>query len=133
MSYNNHREAEALRLRLSDNGQARVSANFLVREFRSKDDAPEMLIHFQLVDLLEAIRAVLGKPVRIDSGYRSPAHNRKVGGASASYHVKGMAADIVVPGARPSEVASVARGLGAGGVKAYNSFTHVDVGPVRTW
>jgi hypothetical protein len=47
---------------------------------------------------LERVRALLGKPILISSGYRSPAVNRAVGGASKSAHVLGYAADFISPG-----------------------------------
>jgi hypothetical protein len=50
------------------------------------------------VQILEPLRAHYGLPVRISSGYRSPALNAAIGGASASQHVLGEAADITVPG-----------------------------------
>ncbi|MEC5213333.1 zinc D-Ala-D-Ala carboxypeptidase [Polaromonas sp. CG_9.5] len=49
-------------------------------------------------EMLERIRAELGAPVTVTSGYRSPAVNRAVGGVTSSDHAQGHAADIVVPG-----------------------------------
>lgn len=46
---------------------------------------------------MQAIRDILGKPVHITSGYRSPLLNAVVGGARNSQHVLGLAADFVVP------------------------------------
>lgn len=46
-------------------------------------------------DLLEPIRTLLGVPMRIDSGYRSPLVNEAVGGANDSAHLTGRAADLV--------------------------------------
>ena len=47
---------------------------------------------------LEEVRAALGnKPMRINSGYRSPRLNRAVGGARLSAHMAGYAADFVCP------------------------------------
>jgi len=45
--------------------------------------------------LLEPARALLGVPLRIHSGYRSPAVNEAVGGAVTSAHIDGRAADFV--------------------------------------
>lgn len=55
---------------------------------------------------LEVVRQALGgHPVIITSGYRSPELNRAVGGSASSQHMKGQAADIIVPGfGRPIEV-----------------------------
>lgn len=46
---------------------------------------------------LERVRAVLGVPMQITSGYRSPALNAAVGGAKNSQHLLGLAADFVAP------------------------------------
>ena len=46
--------------------------------------------------MLEKLRAYGGFTVHINSGYRSPSYNRKIGGASKSQHTLGTAADIVV-------------------------------------
>ena len=75
---------------------------------------------------LEELRYRLGgKAVVINSGYRTPAHNRRVGGASNSQHLYGKAADIVVRGVSPSRVYREADKL-FNGVGKYNTFTHVD-------
>lgn len=45
-------------------------------------------------EVLEPLRKLYGKPIRISSGYRSPALNKAVGGSAASHHCEGMAVDI---------------------------------------
>ena len=60
------------------------------------DEALENL--YILAMALEEIRARLGKPIVISSGYRSPALNAAVGGAANSAHVLGYAADLTCPG-----------------------------------
>lgn len=45
--------------------------------------------------LLEPARLILGVPLHVDSGYRSPELNARIGGASASAHMDGRAADII--------------------------------------
>lgn len=47
---------------------------------------------------LEEVRALLGKPIIITSGYRSPALNRAVDGSATSSHCEGLAADFHCPG-----------------------------------
>lgn len=60
--------------------------------------APEIAAHLTtLAAGLEKVRALLGGPMRIDSGYRCPALNTAVGGAKASAHLEGYAADFVCP------------------------------------
>ena len=46
-------------------------------------------IHTEAMDKLQSLRNRLGKPLIVNSGYRSPAHNRAVGGAPASKHMLG--------------------------------------------
>lgn len=48
----------------------------------------------RLASFLQTIRNELHLPVVVNSAYRSPEVNAKVGGVSSSYHVKGLAADI---------------------------------------
>lgn len=83
----------------------------------------------ELVLILEKIRKYFGKPVIVNSGVRCATHNANVGGASASQHLKGTAADIVVEGIAPERVATYAETLlpKTGGIGRYSTFTHVDV------
>lgn len=111
-------------------GGVRLSDNFRVREFACRDGSDKVLIDDALVVLLQKIRRWAGGAVTINSGYRSSAYNKKVGGAVKSCHLKGQAADISVSGKLPSEVARFAQAVGAGGVGCYNGvggrFVHVD-------
>lgn len=103
--------------------------HFTGKEFKSKDGTEEFLYCPDLIETLEIIRKILKAPVVINSGYRTPEWNRKVGGAKCSYHMKGMAADITVKGHSTNEVAEIAsRILGNhGGVIRYTNFVHIDV------
>lgn len=47
--------------------------------------------------MLERVRAHLGVPITITSGYRGPVLNKCVGGATSSDHLQGMAADVLAP------------------------------------
>jgi uncharacterized protein YcbK (DUF882 family) len=106
-----------------------LSENFKESEFacKGKGTLPAQGIDPKLIELLEHIRAHFDAPVKINSGYRSPEHNAKVGGAKGSYHVKGMAADIVVRGVPAKVVYNYLAGMHTGGVGKYSRFTHVDV------
>jgi uncharacterized protein YcbK (DUF882 family) len=81
---------------------------------------------------LQTIRDFLNAPIKINSGYRCPSYNAKVGGASKSEHKNGNASDLAVSSHSPSELADVIEGLiriGAieeGGLGRYNTFTHYD-------
>lgn len=115
----------------------RLTANFTLSEFESQDGAPTPLEALQnlqqLANNLQVLRDHINKPININSGYRSPSHNKNVGGSKNSYHMKGMAADIVVNGMRPSEVGATLISLTIegkitkGGLGIYSTFVHYDI------
>lgn len=73
-------------------------------------------------------------PFRLNSAYRSPAYNQKVGGAPNSNHMYGKATDLSHPSFAPREVHAAANSSPLiGGLGSYSSFTHVDVGNKRYW
>ena len=72
-----------------------ISPHFKLREFQSRDGADKVLISDELLAKLEEARAYGGFTITVNSGYRSAAHNKKVGGATNSNHTKGLAADVV--------------------------------------
>lgn len=63
----------------------------------------------RLAALLEQVRALVGAPIAISSGYRSPALNKAVGGAANSAHVLGLAADISTAKLTPKALALLIR------------------------
>ena len=114
-----------------------LTPHFHLSEFLSPDDprpSDAILANIQkLADALEAYRQVWGRPIIITSGYRSPEHNRRVGGASQSFHMQGLAADIEVPGWPPSLVQTKLRHW-LGGMGSYSAHTHVDCrGYIARW
>ena len=114
-------------------GLARLAPHGLLRQ---REDVDTSCFKPQLVRLLKAIEHRYGKKVLVTSGYRSPAHNRRVRGAKRSAHMTCSAADIQVAGVSRWELAKFARSLpGRGGVGTYchTSSIHVDVGAVRDW
>lgn len=115
---------------VSKEGNVKLTKHFTVREFACKDGSDAVLISNNLAWYLEQIRLHFGKPVHINSAYRTKAYNKKVGGANYSQHPKGTAADITVEGVSPTKVADYAESIGMGGVGRYATFTHVDV---RRW
>jgi zinc D-Ala-D-Ala carboxypeptidase len=61
--------------------------------------APEMVDALRkTAELLERVRALLGKPILVSSGYRSARLNKAVNGAASSAHMLGCAADFSCPG-----------------------------------
>lgn len=102
--------------------------HFKISEFRCKGSGtlPNGGVDNNLILKLEELRYALGgNALVINSGYRSPAHNKKVGGASGSQHLYGKAADIVVRGVSASKVYAAADKI-FNGVGKYANFTHVD-------
>jgi len=81
---------------------------------------------------LQVIRDFLNESIKINSGYRCPNYNSKVGGASKSQHLTGNASDLVAHDHTPKQLADVIEGLiriGAieeGGLGRYDTFTHYD-------
>ena len=114
---------------LAKDDSKQLSAHFKVREFACSDGSDAVFISPELVEILEKIRAHFGRPVHINSAYRTPAKNKAVGGAAQSQHMYGLAADITIQGVTPSQIASYAETLlpGTGGIGIYKSFCHVDV------
>lgn len=110
-------------------GQKQLSTNFKVREFACNDGSDAILVAPRLVMVLQSIRSYFGAAVTINSAYRTPSYNTKVGGVATSQHCYGTAADIVVKGKTPKEVAAYARHIMPdwGGVGIYDGFVHVDV------
>lgn len=85
--------------------------------------------------LLEELRELHGGPIHVVSAYRSPSHNRAVGGAVNSFHLKGRAFDLqLAHGSKGRDlIQSVFRQNKFGGVGFYPTFIHVDTGPARFW
>jgi uncharacterized protein YcbK (DUF882 family) len=105
----------------------KVSENFYLNEFECNDGSHLVKLDSELLHKLQQLRTKLGRSIKINSGYRTPEHNKKVGGSPNSQHLLGTAADIVVSGINPIIVMREAILLGFKGVKAYSTFTHVDV------
>lgn len=113
----------------SKDGQTKLSNNFKVSEFACKDGSDVIFIAPELVDVLQKIRDHFGKPVNINSGYRTNFHNNRIGGAKQSQHLYGTAADIYISGVSPEDIAAYSETLlsGTGGIGIYKNFVHVDV------
>ena len=82
-----------------------------------------------VVKVADEARHRLGKPLRINSAYRSPAYNRAISGASRSIHVQGGALDLSGSPATLHRILKEMRseGLFRGGIGKYRTFNHVDV------
>lgn len=95
----------------------------------------KLLINEPALDKLQALRDRLGKPLIVRSAYRSPEHNRAVGGATRSKHMDGAAFDIAMANHDPVAFEAAAREVGFLGFGFYprSGFMYIDLGPVRLW
>ena len=95
----------------------------------------KLFVNELALDKLQALRNRLGKPLIVRSAYRSPEHNRAVGGATRSKHLDGAAFDIALTNHEPVAFEAVAREVGFLGFGFYprSGFIHVDLGPARQW
>lgn len=119
-----------------------LSENFTYKEFEESETADKLgidntikrdLIRNNIKELvfhiLQPLRDKFNVPIHINSGYRCLKLNAAVGGVPSSQHVMGQAADIVVEGKKPIEVAKmiVEMGLPYDQIGLYDTFVHVSV------
>jgi uncharacterized protein YcbK (DUF882 family) len=111
--------------------RGRLSPHFVAAELACPH-CGVAVVRDELLALLERLRAIHGKPLRVVSGYRCPVHNEAVGGAANSQHMYGAAADLV-PGAVSTDEAARAMAVGIG-TRGRHAI-HVDVrdGPPARW
>ena len=118
-----------------------MTKNFSKEEFDCKCNCGvcEMPINIyhnmvKVANQLQILRNYIGKPITINSGYRSEEYNASIKGSSKkSQHVMGRAADIVVKGMSPLAVHTtiellIEKGdMLQGGLGLYDSFVHYDI------
>src|SRR5262245_50863103 len=120
---------------------ARDRINYI---FRDRHTGEELAVDPDLVELITGLRDRMAMApdtqIEILSGYRSPETNKKLARtnryvAKQSYHMKGQAADIRIPGMNSRALELVAKTVQRGGVAIYpdSGHVHVDTGPVRGW
>jgi uncharacterized protein YcbK (DUF882 family) len=101
------------------------------RQFDNTPNASEMANLVRLAAFLEQVKTALGgKPVMINSGFRSKQVNDSVGSKDTSQHRIGCAADIRVPGMTPNEVVKAIMAAGIGYdqlIREFDSWTHISV------
>ena len=114
-----------------------MTNNFSLKEFESRDGSKMpsnvYLNIVKLVGQLQFLRDYTGRAITVNSGYRSPEYNAKIGGVKNSQHLLGKAADITIEGLKPAEVYRIINELIdmglmlQGGLGSYKSFTHYDI------
>ena len=101
------------------------------REFDNTPNDAELANLKRLAAFLEEVKTVLGgKPIMVNSAFRSKLVNDAVGSKDTSQHRVGCAADIRVPAMTPDEVvqAIIASGLGYDQViREFDRWTHISV------
>ena len=110
----------------------------LLRDHRSGEVHP---IDIRLLDALYLTKIIVERKeaIHVISGYRSPKTNEMLratrkGIAKDSFHTKGRAVDIAIPGLPLKSLRDIALSLRVGGVGYYpNRFVHIDTGPYRQW
>lgn len=110
-------------------GKPDASPHFSFRDFACKcggrrTGCAVIRVHRELLESLEALRPLQG-PTQVVSGYRCPAHNQAVGGASTSQHLFGSACDIT-PRLKTSAVTRLRRFAGIGYQGSTGLVRHVD-------
>jgi len=82
-----------------------IVSDYALRHSISNEPTGTALLNLErLAELLEKVRDVLGRPIFINSGYRSPEVNKGVKGQAISQHCFGCAADIKVNGLTPDQI-----------------------------
>ena len=118
-----------------------LSPNFTIEELtvseiaarRNLDNTPnatEVANLVRVAELLEQVRALLGKPILVNSAFRSKAVNDAVGSRDTSQHRLGCAADIRVPGLTPKQVVQAcidAKIPFDQVIEEFDSWTHISV------
>jgi uncharacterized protein YcbK (DUF882 family) len=115
----------------------KLSKNFSLDEFKCKDGTQVPLeLRQNVIELaanLQVLRDYLGAPIHINSGYRTPAYNAKVGGKKESKHLLAQAGDITTKNKTPRQLAAIIEKLIAegkmkqGGLGVYPGFVHYDI------
>jgi len=101
---------------------------YILKEFACKC-CGKVVINNDLLYMLYRLMYALDDWLQITSGYRCPKHNKEVGGAKRSYHLKGMAVDLYSDKYETWFLAGFARTIGFTGVIEYpdRGFVHLDV------
>lgn len=108
--------------------------DFTAREMACRGTG-KLAIDEDAMDKLQALRDRLGRPVIVNSAFRSKEHNTAVGGAKASLHLKARAFDVRMDNHDPHEFRRAAEAVGFTGFGGYRKqgFMHIDTGRARAW
>jgi hypothetical protein len=115
----------------SDGALLPPELDLVAQLLRCRRSGREHPIDAALARVLVQVARHFGQPVHVVSGYRAAPSN----GHPHSFHVRGMAADVAIPGVSPQAIRdfAVERGLGGIGFYPGSGFVHLDVRPRRFW
>lgn len=107
-----------------------ISQNFSLHEFQCPC-CKRVMLHERLLEYIQGLRSAINSTIMITSGYRCPTYNQKIGGALRSYHMYGLAVDIITPEYPLLEAYYLAQDLGFTGFGFYEKrqFIHLDIRP----
>ena len=115
----------------------RLTKNFELEEFACKDGTPVPKKFYdnckELAENLQVLRDSLGVPLEVLSGFRTVKHNKKIGGAPASFHLTASAADLKASTIPTYKIYMrilklMAEGkMKKGGLKCYPTWVHYDI------
>lgn len=106
----------------------KITDHFTLGEFQCHNGDDTVKYDIQTVTAMEAARMFFGYPITVTSAYRPAGYNKKVGGATKSYHVKGMAVDHYAKSVSYSLLAKFYEVYGMKGIGCYydDHFCHLD-------
>lgn len=107
----------------------RLNKYFKRSEFSCRCGCGFNTVDVELLEVLTELREACNNPVIINCGCRCPKHNKKVGGATKSKHLRGIAADIRVKGLTSNTVYSYFNALYPKkyGLGLHATFLHIDI------
>jgi uncharacterized protein YcbK (DUF882 family) len=118
-----------------------LTRNFHLAEFNCRDGRvvpPKYMDNVrQLAHNLQVLRDEIGEAIHINSCYRPPDYNQKIGGAKNSQHLTASASDITCKSFTPRQLAAkieklIAQGkMKQGGIGIYPGFVHYDIRGTR--
>ena len=102
---------------------------FNYNEFDSPDELGSgKNMNCDLLEMIDKAREIYGKPIRVNSGYRTQSHNQKVGGVYSSSHLKGLAIDVAcVRSSDRFEMLTALLEVGFNRIGVASTFIHVDI------
>ena len=109
-----------------------LTANFDLEEYACKCGCGRADIKAELVNKIQEVRDILGRSIRINSGFRCSRHNGNIGASETSSHIDGWAADLQTKGsaARYELLTAVMQVFDRVGIA--KNFIHVDVDATKT-